>query len=292
MFAVRPGFARLGVEVATALRFVTADGVRAFEFRGDPGLVRLDPRLHEAAWQFVKLGFFHILDGVDHLLFLLCLVIPFRRLRPLIVVVTAFTLAHSVALLGAAWNFVPDAPWFPPLVETLIAGSVLYMALENIVSASALRRRALLAAPWRRALLAFGFGLVHGFGFSFALNDTMQFAGSHLLMSLLSFNIGVELGQVLVLIALVPALQALFRYVMPERIGTIVLSALVAHVAWHWTADRWSALREFPAPVLDAAALVTSVRLMLGITIVVAAVWLARRLKSRTTGAAEASRGA
>ena len=78
-------------------------------------------------------GFSHILDGTDHLLFLLCLVIPFRRLRPLVLVVTSFTVAHSVTLIASAYDLAPDALWFPPLVETLIAASIVYMALENIV---------------------------------------------------------------------------------------------------------------------------------------------------------------
>src|SRR6202163_1600651 len=107
--------------------------------------------------------------------------------------------------------------------------SIVYMALENIVGGATVRRR------W---MIAFGFGLVHGFGFSFALRETLQFAGSHLLTSLLSFNIGVELGQLLVLLLLIPALEALFRYVVAERIGTIILSALVTHTAWHWMVER------------------------------------------------------
>ena len=75
-FSIHPGLARLGLRVITALRFLPPDGaVRAFEFIGDPGLVRLDPRWYQAALRFVKLGFFHILDGTDHLLFLFCLVI-------------------------------------------------------------------------------------------------------------------------------------------------------------------------------------------------------------------------
>ncbi|MEX1128983.1 MAG: HupE/UreJ family protein [Vicinamibacterales bacterium] len=274
-FSIRPGFARLGIEVVTVLRLVTPGGVRAFEFRGDPGVVRLDPRWHQAAWQFVTPGFSHILDGVDHLLFLLCLVVPFRRLRPLILVVTAFTVAHSVSLGASALGYVPDALWFPPLVETLIAASILYMAIENVVASPTLRRR---------LLLAFGFGLVHGFGFSFALSETLQFAGSHLLVSLLSFNVGVEIGQVLVLMVLVPALGALFRFVMRERVGTIVLSALVGHVAWHWMADRWTALRQFPAPELDAVALVWAVRGLLLIVSIAAGMWLAGRRRARATG--------
>ena len=74
----------------------------------------------------------------------------------------------------------------------------------------------------RRWLIAFAFGLIHGFGFSFALRDTLQFAGEHLVTSLLAFNLGVELGQLAVLVVLVPALSLLFRYVVAERIGTII----------------------------------------------------------------------
>ena len=94
--AVRPAFERLGVRVVTVLRFLPPGGaVRAFEFSGDPGLVQLDPSWRQAAWRFVALGFTHILDGTDHLLFLFCLVVPFRRLRPLILIVTAFTVIRA-----------------------------------------------------------------------------------------------------------------------------------------------------------------------------------------------------
>ena len=139
-------------------------------------------------------------SGADHLLFLLCLVIPFRRLRALVPIVTAFTVAHSITLIASAYGYAPDALWFPPLIETLIAASIVYMALENIVVPDTGR----LAGRW---IVAFGFGLVHGFGFSFGLQHTLQFAGSHLLTSLLSFNVGVEIGQLLVLCLLVPALD-------------------------------------------------------------------------------------
>src|SRR5205823_6996123 len=137
--------------------------------------------------------------------------------------VTSFTVAHSITLIASALELGPSALWFPPLIETLIAVSILYMALENIVGSN-LRRR------W---MITFGFGLVHGFGFSFALRQTLQFAGSHLLTSLLSFNLGVELGQLLVLLLLVPALELLFRFGVAERIGTIILSTIIAHTAWH-----------------------------------------------------------
>jgi hypothetical protein len=267
-FSIHPALDRLGVRVLTVLRFLPPNGViRGFEYEGDPGLVRLDPRWSQAALRFIKLGFLHILDGTDHLLFLLCLVIPFRRFGALVPVVTAFTVAHSITLIASAYNLAPDALWFPPLIETLIAISILYMALENIVGGSTLRRR------W---VTAFGFGLVHGFGFSFVLRDTMQFAGSHLLTSLLSFNLGVELGQLLVLLLLIPVLDALFRYVVAERMGTIILSALVAHTAWHWMLDRADRLRRFHFqwPEITAALLASATRWLMLLVLAAAVVWL------------------
>jgi len=236
-FSLHPGFERLALRVITALRFVLPDGtIRAFEYGGDPGLIRLDPSWFQAAWRFVQSGFFHILDGTDHLLFLFCLVIPFRKLRSLIPIVTAFTVAHSITLIASAYDLAPGALWFPPLVETLIATSIVYMALENVVGTSNVHRR------W---IITFCFGLVHGFGFSFALRETLQFAGTHLLTSLLSFNVGVELGQLLVLILMIPALDLLFKYAVAERMGTIILSAVVAHTGWHWMTDRWAVLTRY-----------------------------------------------
>jgi hypothetical protein len=227
---------------------------------GGAGLVRLDPSWYQAAAAFVRLGFFHILDGTDHLLFLLCLVIPFRQWRGLLAVITAFTVAHSITLIASAWNLAPDALWFPPLIETLIAASIVWMAFENIVGASTIQRR------W---IVAFCFGLVHGFGFSFALREKLQLAGSHLLASLLAFNVGVELGQILVLSLLVPALYLLFRFAVAERTGTILLSALVAHTGWHWMIDRGEQLRRysFEWPAVNAGALAIVLRWLLVVAI-------------------------
>jgi hypothetical protein len=248
--SIDPRLARLGLQVVVVLRFLPPGGSeRAFELHGEQGLVHLDPRWHQAALRFVELGFRHILDGTDHLLFIACLVIPFRRLRPLIVIVTAFTVAHSITLICAAFGLGPDGLWFPPLVETLIATSIVYMALENIIGSN----------PLRRWIVAFAFGLVHGFGFAFALRESLQFAGSHLVTSLLAFNVGVELGQIAVLVVLVPALGLLLRFI-PERIGIIVLSALIAHTGWHWMTERFAELRKFPWPTLDAAAAASVLR--------------------------------
>jgi hypothetical protein len=277
-FSIRPALARLGIRTTTVLRFLPPNGSeRAFEYLGDPGLVRLDPQWYQAAWRFVELGFAHILDGIDHLLFVLCLVIPFRRLRPLVAIITSFTVAHSITLIASASGFAPDALWFPPLIEVLIALSIVYMAFENIVGAKLERR-------W---IIAFAFGLVHGFGFSFILRGSLQFAGSHLATSLVAFNAGVELGQLFVLAIAIPALSLLFRYVVAERMGTILLSALVAHTAWHWMLDRGAALRqyEFEWPALDAAFWLGAVRVAMLVLALGVVLWglygLYRRLLAR-----------
>jgi len=274
-FSFRPRFEPFGLRVITVLRFLPPDSpIRAFEYEGgDPGIVRLDPQWHQAAWTFVKMGFHHILDGPDHLLFLFCLVIPFRKFRALIPVVTAFTVAHSITLIASAYDMAPGMPWFPPLIETLIAMSIVYMALENIVVIN----------PPRRWMITFAFGLVHGFGFSFALRRTLQFAGSHLLTSLLSFNIGVELGQILMLALMVPALKLLFRYVVAERLGVIILSALATHTAWHWMTERYEQLSKFPItlPAIDAAFMAAAFRwAILGVALV-AVMWVFGLLRHR-----------
>jgi hypothetical protein len=264
-FSVHAAFDRLAQHEVTTVQYLAPGGLsRAYELEGDAGLVHLDPNWFHAAGRFVLMGFRHILDGTDHLLFLLCLVIPFRRVPPLIPIVTAFTVAHSFTLIASAYHYAPDVLWFPPLIETLIAMSIFYMALENIV----------VQRPLHRWIITFCFGLVHGFGFSFGLQHSLQFAGSHLLTSLLSFNVGVELGQLLVLCLFVPALNLLFRYVVAERMGIIIVSAIVAHQAWHWMVDRFTVLEQFPWPSITAAGVLSGLRWLSAAVVLAALLWL------------------
>jgi hypothetical protein len=264
-FSIRPRLERLGIQVSSVIRFINSEGeVRPFDLHGDPGLVRLDPRWHQAALGFVKAGFLHILEGPDHLLFLLLLVAPFRRFLPLAAIVTAFTVAHSITLIAAALGFGPQALWFPVLIETLIAASILYMALENVLGAQLQRRWA----------LALAFGLVHGFGFAYGLSELLQFAGSHLVTSLLAFNLGVELGQLLVVICFVLVIDFLFKKI-PERAGMIILSLVVGHTAWHWMVERGEKLAKFPLPALDAASVAAAIRWLMALLIVATLGWLA-----------------
>ena len=280
-FSIRPQLERLGIKVNVVLRFLPPSGeARAFDLHGDPGRVLLDPRWYQAALSFVHSGFVHILGGTDHLLFLLCLVVPFRRFWPLAAIVTAFTVAHSITLIATALGHGPDALWFPPLIEVLIAASIFYMALENVLGPR-LRRR------W---MVAFGFGLVHGFGFAYGLQQMLQFAGAHLVTSLLAFNLGVELGQLAVLIVAIPALDLAFRHV-PERAATIVLSLLVGHSAWHWLWERWERLSRFPWPAANPETLAGAVRWMIVLLLVSGLAWfIYDAIRRRKPGASEASK--
>lgn len=266
-FSVDTDFALLGQRTTTVMRFMPIDGAeRLFQFSGDPGLVPLDPRWHHAFFRFVKNGIAHILDGTDHLLFVICLLIPFRRLRPLVAIITSFTVAHSITLIASTFGLVPNVLWFPVLIETLIAASIVYMAIENIVG-----------SKWRRRwLIAFAFGLVHGFGFSFALTETLQFAGAHVLTSLLAFNLGVEIGQLMIILVVVPVLNFLFRKPHIERMGTIILSALLAHTGWHWMSARASDLAayQYHWPVMNYAFLALLMRWLMLLLIIGSAMWL------------------
>jgi hypothetical protein len=184
--------------------------------------------------------------------------------------------AHSLTLIATAFGLGPQGLWFPPFVEVLIAASIVWMALANIFGGSLHRR-------W---ITAFAFGLVHGFGFAFALRESLQFAGSHLVSALLAFNVGVELGQVAALVVLLP-LVGLFLRVVPERLGVIVLSALAAHTAWHWMLERAEVWWKFPLPRPDTADLAQLLAWLTAALVVGAALWMLRDRLARPAPARE-----
>jgi hypothetical protein len=261
-----------------------AQSGRVMMISGTSGRVTLDPPWYEASFGFIKLGIGHILSGFDHLLFLLCLIIPFRRITSLIPVITAFTVGHSVTLIGTAYGLAPPGRWFPPFVEMMIAVSIVYMALENIVNAN-LRRRWIIAGL---------FGLVHGFGFADILSQQLQFAGSNLLVALFSFNVGIEIGQLLVLCAFVPALALMLRGSMAGRMGITVLSSLVLLTAWQWMLERGEVLWQTPWPAPTIAGLMLLARWIVALVIIVAAAtlfsrWLDRKWPGRLVPAQVAS---
>jgi hypothetical protein len=184
-------------------------------------------------------------------------------------IVTTFTVAHSVTLGASAFGLAPEGAWFPPFVETLIALSIVYMALGNIIGST----------PRQRWLITGLFGLVHGFGFAYGLKESLQFAGKHLLVSLFSFNVGIEIGQILVLAVMLPVLSLLMRSVLVGRVGIVVLSALVAHVGWHWMVERGDVLWKVDWPRPDPTDLAMLARWVAALLLLGAAGWfIARRM--------------
>ena len=240
-FVVHPRFERLGLKVVTTLHYQAPNQPeRAFEIHGDAGAIELDPSWISAVKRFSISGFVHILGGWDHLLFLICLALGRSKWRDLFWLASCFTVAHSITLISTALGVFPDRLWFGPLVEFLIAGSIVLMAAENLLK---------LPDRWRMALVFF-FGLIHGFGFAFSLSDSLQFSGSHLLTALFAFNLGVEAGQLVVLGAMVAILYGLFQASRPQ--GFVLLaSMLVAHTGLHWAEQRFDVLKPF-LPLLNA----------------------------------------
>jgi HupE / UreJ protein len=268
--------AELGDYIKLTIRYIPlGEPSRAMMITGASGRVALDPAWYQASAGFVKLGVQHILSGVDHLLFLLCLIIPFRRIATLVPIITAFTVGHSVTLIGTAYNLAPMGPWFPPFIEAAIAASIFYMAIENIIGAN-------LGQRW---IITGLFGLVHGFGFADVLKEQLQFAGSHLLVSLLSFNLGIEIGQLAVLCVFVPALALLLRGRMSGRMGIIVLSAIIANVAWQWMMQRGEALWQTPWPQLTEPGAMTLAHWIIALMLAVgAAKFLAKWIERKWPG--------
>jgi hypothetical protein len=177
--------------------------------------------------EFLRLGLHHILTGYDHLLFLAGLLVACRRLAMMLALVTSFTVGHSITLVLADLDLVA-APG--GVVEPLIAASIAFVGIENLVR---------LDEPKGRWLVTVAFGLVHGFGFAAGLKETgLAAAGTSLVVPLLAFNIGVELGQIAVAAPLVPILWRLRRWPPYSRYGAPAISVMVAAAGLYWLAER------------------------------------------------------
>lgn len=190
----------------------------------------------EVAWSYLVLGVEHILGGVDHLLFVLALLLIVRGARRIVATITAFTIAHSLTLVAATlgWVHVPGPP-----VEAMIALSIVFVAAEVV---HGLRGKPGLTAraPWA---VAFSFGLLHGFGFAGALAE-VGLPQTAIPVALLMFNVGVEIGQLLFVALLLGVRVALTRMPMtlpawtfsvpPYVIGTIAMCWVIERVGAFW----------------------------------------------------------
>ncbi len=185
------------------------------------------PTAGESAWKYVWLGYEHILPlGFDHILFVISLFLLSPRLKPIIIQATTFTVAHSVTLGLAAYGVIA-----PPsrIVEPLIAISIMFVALQNIISPT--------LKPSRIGIV-FLFGLVHGMGFAGALSE-LGLPKEHFLLSLLSFNVGVELGQLTVILTAFLAVgywlgdKPIYR-----KLVVVPVSCIIIAIAGWWTVER------------------------------------------------------
>ena len=182
-----------------------------------------------AAVSFVLEGIRHILEGTDHVLFVLCLTIGALGLGNLLWRVTGFTLGHTVTLIAGFFGFVPAGAWFVPAVETGIALSIIYAAVIAIVSRPS---GATLAVT---TLI----GLLHGLGFSFVLHEILRVDAPNLWQSLLAFNLGVELGQVGIVLLVFPAMLLLSTInKRAASLGRSAIAYVCMAIAAVWTGER------------------------------------------------------
>ena len=185
------------------------------------------PANENVFWKFLVLGYKHIIPlGLDHILFILCVFFLNTNIRQIVLQASMFTLAHSITLGLAAYGVIkPSAA----VVEPIIALSILLLALENIYTTR--------VRPWRM-LMIFLFGLVHGMGFAGALSD-LGMPKNAFTEALISFNIGVEFGQLSIILIMYFLVAKFFSGKVWYRKRIVVpASLIIASIATYWTVER------------------------------------------------------
>ncbi|MBV8140735.1 MAG: hypothetical protein JOZ60_01670, partial [Verrucomicrobia bacterium] len=242
--SILPDVANLGAHVTTQLQYLGADqAVHEFAFDGNPGLIYLTPRRLDIGKQFLAHGVGFISKSADVVLFIFCLVLPFRRLREIRYIDLAFAASLSVGFALPAFDLFPSGIWLSPLLATLSALVVLVAGLMNIGG----------IYPFRRAILTAVAGLVFGASAWFDFAARRQFAGPHSQIAPLAYWAGLLIATQLGIVLLIPLLGGLFK-ATDKRLELIVVSCLAADAALGWLEERWAQLREVPwhFPVLDA----------------------------------------
>lgn len=210
-------------------------GAKIFRSRGlmhEP--INISRSGFSAIGTFVFEGIRHILEGLDHVLFVVCLVIGAASLRSLLWRVTGFTLGHSMTLSIGFFGFVPSGAWFVPAIEAGIALSIIYAGVIAIRPVAARGQ-----THWSTFAVTCAIGLLHGLGFSFVLQNILQVTSPDIWQSLLAFNMGVEIGQLTIVLAVWPVFLLLRRTnILVWRTAQITTAALCIAVASVWTFNR------------------------------------------------------
>ncbi len=205
------------------------------------GLLNEPVQIRNSEWAavstFIKQGIIHILEGLDHVLFILCLTIGATGLIALLWRITGFTIGHTITLILGFFGYVPSGIWFVPAIETAIALTIIYAAGLVILS------KHKLADSFISYAITIGIGLIHGLGFSFVLHELLLPDGAHLWKSLIAFNIGVEIGQVMIVAAVWSLLWLIARINQRALIPLYWAIALPCiSIASYWSIERSSQL--------------------------------------------------
>ena len=230
-------------ETANLVLDYSPSGVQVFRARGllhEPVVVTRS--VFDAVITFIKEGVKHILEGLDHVLFVICLVLGAMHLKPLLWRVTGFTIGHSITLSLGFFGFVPTAAWFVPVVETGIALSIIYVAFVAVVPdfKPGWQQK---KSEWTVVGVTGLIGLLHGLGFSFVLQNILQITSPNIWQSLVAFNLGVELGQLLIVIVAV-----LVFYLISllgdsaTKINRYIIAGLCTAIASYWVIERGSSV--------------------------------------------------
>ena len=220
-------------------------GVQVFRARGllhEP--VEVSRSVFDAVATFILEGVKHILEGLDHVLFVICLVLGAMHIRPLLWRVTGFTVGHSITLSIGFFGFVPTAAWFVPAVETGIALSIIYVAVVAILpdlksgSTSVWQQN---KNEWTVVGVTGLIGLLHGLGFSFVLQHILQVTSPNIWQSLLAFNIGVEIGQLMIVIVAVLAFYLISLFGdRATKINRYLVAGICTATSLYWVIERGS----------------------------------------------------
>ncbi len=214
-------------------------GIQVFRARGllvDP--VSISRSVLSAVTTFIKEGIRHILEGLDHVLFVLCLTLGAFGIKSLLWRVTGFTIGHSVTLSAGFFGFVPSGQWFVPAVEMGIALSIIYAAAIAVVPRFRSSKNEL-----RIFVVTSLIGLLHGLGFSFVLRNILQVTSPNIWQSLLAFNIGVELGQILIVVFASLLFWGVGRIGgQAASVGRWAIAGSSTVIALFWTIQRGASL--------------------------------------------------
>ena len=186
---------------------------------------------------FLKLGVEHIVTGLDHVFLVICFALGIGWSRQLLWVITAFTLGHSVTLVMGAAGITPQIDWFIPAIEFGIAFTVVLAAI------AAWQKRQKSASAWMPALIAAGIGLIHGFGFASFLSSSLSPGSSAFVPALAGFNIGLEVGQILLVLATVALFALIARLgTKPVQFARLLTLVGIGAVSGYWAYERFQAL--------------------------------------------------